>query len=180
MGWVGRGVGWLCRGMMRGPGRLPRLKGFDYSSPGYYFLTFTTWRWERLFGEPSARGLVLNPLGQIVQDEWIKSLEIRETFVRDAFVVMPDHFHALVGIAATPSPDTEVGLHRRPRSISSLIGCFKASCTKRINEVRGTPGRPVWRSRFHDHVVRDERALHFIRVYINRNPRKLLLRLGLE
>ncbi len=167
--------------MKSGPGRLPRLPGFDYASPGFYFLTFTTWQWQQLFGYVTSQGLILGPFGQIVREEWVKSFEIRPGLIRDAFVVMPDHFHALVGLSQEPPPiKSLVGLNRRARSISSLIGCFKASCTRRINELRGTPRAPVWRTRFYDHIVRDERALRAIRRYIEHNPRKLLSRSGFD
>jgi len=59
------------------------------------------------------------------------------------------------------------------------MACFKAASTVRINALRGTPGAPVWQARFHDHVVRDDRALLRIRWYIQNNPRKLLEKLGL-
>lgn len=165
---------------VRGRGRLPRLAGFDYSSPGFYFVTACTWHRLPIFGKACGKGLLLSRIGQIVHEEWIRSIVLRPTFLRDAFVVMPDHFHALVALTATSDAVVPRGLHRRPRSLSSIMACFKAASTVRINALRGTPGAPVWQSRFHDHVVRDDRALQRIRWYIQNNPRKLLEKLGLD
>jgi putative transposase len=51
-----------------------------------------------------------------------------------------------------------------------LIGAFKTVSTKRINELRGTPGAPVWQRNFFEHIIRDDNALNRIRQYIQDNP----------
>jgi len=165
----------------RGPGRLPRLRGYDYSSSGVDFVTICSWRRRPIFCRASRGGLWLTPVGHVLHEEWVTSLELRPTFRRDAFVVMPDHFHALVGISAGAEPTPESAhLRRMPLSLSSLIACFKASCTRRINLLRRTPHAPVWQARFHDRVVRNDRELLGIRWYIQDNPRRLLVKLGLS
>jgi REP element-mobilizing transposase RayT len=60
--------------------------------------------------------------------------------------------------------------YRMPKSISSFIAGFKSAVTKRINEIRQTPGVAVWQSRFYDHIIRNEESLHKIRQYIVNNP----------
>ena len=47
---------------------------------------------------------------------------------------------------------------------------FKSVVTKRINELRNTPGVSVWQPRFHDHIIRDIEELYRIRQYIKNNP----------
>ena len=67
--------------------------------------------------------------------------------------------------------NTGINIKRLPRSISSFVAGFKSSATKSINQLRHTPGIPVWQPRFHDHIIRDENALNRIRQYIISNPR---------
>ncbi|KAA3613985.1 MAG: transposase [Calditrichaeota bacterium] len=79
------------------------------------------------------------------------------------------------GRASLPSPKpqpTKSVATRRPKSISSFVAGFKSAATKRINEYRKTPAKPVWQSRFHGHIVRDEKSLIRIRHYIINNPGK--------
>jgi hypothetical protein len=56
------------------------------------------------------------------------------------------------------------------RSLSAMIGGFKAAVTTRIDEHRGTPGAPVWQSRYHDRILRNEREWRARREYVRRNP----------
>lgn len=73
-----------------------RLQGWDYSSPGYYFLTVCTHNRLNLFGDITNDKMYLNEFGRIVQDEWNKSFVIRRELLSDEFVVMPNHFHGIV------------------------------------------------------------------------------------
>jgi hypothetical protein len=57
-----------------------------------------------------------------------------------------------------------------PGSLSRIIGSFKSAAAREINTLRDTPGRPVWQSRFHDRIIRDEEELTRIREYILNNP----------
>lgn len=59
--------------------------------------------------------------------------------------------------------------YRRPKSISSFMGGFKSSATTKINDYRLTPRRPVWQSRFHDHLIRNFEEYHAIYLYIQNN-----------
>ena len=61
-------------------------------------------------------------------------------------------------------------LYRRPRSIASVVAGFKSAVTKRINEIRGTPGLPVWQRNYYEHIIRTEEELNRIRQYIIDNP----------
>ena len=63
-------------------------------------------------------------------------------------------------------------MKRTPRTLGSLIAGYKSSVTKRINELRETPGAPVWQRNYYERVIRDERELHRIRRYIVDNPER--------
>ncbi len=78
--------------------RIPshRLRGWDYSNNGCYFITIVTAERQMLFGDIREGKMVLNEMGQIVQNEFFKSFEIREELFLGAFVLMPDHLHAVI------------------------------------------------------------------------------------
>ena len=75
-----------------------RLKGYDYTQPGAYFITLVTHRREMIFGDVVEAQMALSALGQIVHEEWMRSIQIREEIrlYEDEFVVMPNHAHGIV------------------------------------------------------------------------------------
>jgi REP element-mobilizing transposase RayT len=153
----------------------PRLKNHDYRLPGWYFVTFCTWRRARLFDPRRTRHAGV--FTDIVYREWLRMGERRSHIVElDERIVMPDHFHGLVWLKPTP----EAWFHEAPahtagpvrNSLGSVIGVFKAVCARRINEVRGTPGAAVWQRSFYDSIVRTPGGLAAVRRYIRNNPKK--------
>ena len=133
-----------------------------------------------LFGEIQNGEIILSDLGRIIQDEWLRSAEIRKEITLDEFIVMPNHLHGIVLIAdvahcraALPSDKTKPPSRvRRPRSLSTLISGFKAYSTKCINEHRQTPGQRLWQPSFHEHIIRNDKELAQLREYIVNNPLK--------
>jgi putative transposase len=87
-----------------------RLKGYDYAQTGAYFVTLCTWQRDCIFGEVVGGRCRLSALGQIVQDEWLRSMEIRREIrlYEDEFVVMPNHLHGIVWIIEPVGAD---GVH---------------------------------------------------------------------
>jgi putative transposase len=89
-----------------------RLKGFDYSSPGAYFITICTQHRECLFGEIADGVMLLNPAGEMVTHWWLE-LNQKFPFIQtNQFVVMPNHFHSIIVIPTT-SPEHSVGADLR-------------------------------------------------------------------
>ncbi|NQV03577.1 MAG: transposase, partial [Bacteroidia bacterium] len=81
-----------------------RLRGWDYTRPGLYFITINTQGIDNiLFGENISGKLVLNEFGEIVQNEWLKTPSIRPYVELDEFIVMPDHFHGIVKLLSRES-----------------------------------------------------------------------------
>ncbi|MCF2146535.1 transposase [Desmonostoc muscorum LEGE 12446] len=161
-----------------------RLQGYDYSQVGAYFVTICTHQRECLFGAIADGIMELNQFGQMVADEWIRTLDIRPDFEFDEWIVMPNHLHGIVVIKQSAKPTVgahDVGahscaplptgmLHRRPRLLSSFVAGFKSATTKRINLVRNTPGIKIWQRNYYDHVIRNESSLEKIREYVQVNP----------
>ena len=75
-----------------------RLRGYDYAQPGAYFVTVCTHQWANIFGDIINGEMILNPLGRVVQDEWLRTAQIRLYVQLDEYVVMPNHLHGIVMI----------------------------------------------------------------------------------
>ena len=73
-----------------------RLRNYDYSRAGAYFVTVCTYGRESLFGEAVYREVKLNELGRIAAEEWLKSTQVRSEIELDTWVVMPNHIHGIV------------------------------------------------------------------------------------
>jgi len=156
-----------------------RLKGYDYTQPGAYFITIVAHRRLYLFGEIIDGVMRLNDYGEIARAEWLKTPSIRPKIALDEFQIMPNHFHAIVMIMDFGNP---VGAQRRcapadssklivfPNSIGAIIRAYKSAVTYHINHTRHIPGAPVWQCNYHDHIVRNEDELRRIRKYIRNNP----------
>ena len=93
-----------------------RLKSYDYSLPGAYFITICISNRECLFGKISEDRVLLNAYGEIVLEEWLKTPEIRHEIKLDEYVIMPNHFHAIVFIESRATGRSPV----QTRTISSL------------------------------------------------------------
>lgn len=75
-----------------------RLKTWDYSKDGYYFITICTHNREQMFGEIENGIMILNEIGLIVKKEWYESFKIRKELFCDSFVIMPNHIHGIIVI----------------------------------------------------------------------------------
>ena len=175
---------------MLGHRRSVRLASADYAAPGLYFVTVIAAGRARLFGRLGSGDVVLSDVGQIAQDEWVRTGDLRASVVLDAFVVMPDHVHLLFEIAGgagdvpvgtgrvqgtplvcppdptrhPPPPDRAFG-GSDAGSVAAIMRQYKSAVTKRA-------GHPVWQRGYHDRIVRDAREAANVRAYIVANPRR--------
>ena len=154
-----------------------RLPDYDYAQPGAYFVTICTADRAHLFGHISEGVMRCNDIGQIVEDEWKRTPEVRSNVKLDAYVVMPNHVHGIVVITHRMVPRGESQFapgERKFESPSHTVGAivrgFKGAATRRINVHRGTPGQSVWQRNYHVRIIRAQRALYRIRRYIKNNP----------
>lgn len=165
-----------------------RLPGYDYSSPGYYFITICTHDRENLFGHIQNGLMNLSPIGLIVKEEWEKSSIIRNELFCNEYVIMPNHIHAILRIVVGTSGRTSLRVSQTienqstkwqgesfkscltPKSISSFVAGFKSGATTRIKKIQQNPGLKVWQSRFHDRVIRNPEEYERIKQYILNNP----------
>ncbi|MEO5929570.1 MAG: transposase [Candidatus Kapaibacterium sp.] len=172
-----------------------RLKGYDYSREGAYFVTTGTYNRQCLFGEIRDRIMLLNDCGVLVQSIWNGLPEHYPHLQLDAFIIMPDHIHGIillmddddtvniktvesvrsvesvesVGAGFKPAlPPTKTKRH----ALSEIIRAFKTFSARAINNSRGITGFRVWERNYYEHIIRNEQSLNRIRRYIERNPEK--------
>ena len=133
----------------------PRIPGYDYSTPNYYFITVCTHNKSCIFGKPGK----LNQFGIIAERNMQKIPEIYPNIGVDKFVIMPNHVHVILTVA---------GLERN--NVIQAIGQYKMSVTRQIHGIN--PGMNVWQRSFHDHVIRNQKQYDKIWEYIENNPLK--------
>jgi putative transposase len=167
----------------------PRLQGFDYSTPGAYFVTICVQEHRHLLGSVTNGTMKTNHAGQMVEDSWQQIANKFPTVRLDTFVVMPNHMHGLIWLTTPqsiePSLDThaveenssrEDHVQSRP-SLSSVMQWFKSWTTAQYRsgvvnqDWTPFPGR-LWQKSFYDHIVRHNEALNMIRYYIQQNPKR--------
>ena len=147
-----------------------RLKGYDYTQAGAYFVTIVTQGRECLFGEIVEGEVRLNPLGEIVGESW-RWLGMQYDYVElDEWRIMPNHLHGIIVIIDDGRGGSRTAPTVKRKPIGRLVGAFKTVSTKRINEHRGTPGVRVWQRNYYEHIIRNEDDLEAIREYIACNP----------
>jgi REP element-mobilizing transposase RayT len=144
-----------------------RLQSYDYRTPGLYHVVICTQHHESRFGGVSDSTLFLNEIGEMVIDVWSGIPRHYEDVALDAMVVMPNHVHGIVWI------DPEAT--ERAPALGDVVKWFKSITTSRysdgVHRLGWAPydGR-LWQRNYYDHIVRDERDLERIRLYIEHNP----------
>lgn len=160
--------------------RTIRVPGYDYSSPGYYFITICTNNRKRLFGRIRNGHIKLNRFGKIVSDIWKRTEYIRTNVRIDESIVMPDHIHGIIQITderadvgARPglAPTRNGGPHCPAGSVGAIVGSFKSESTKTINRIRGISGVRIWQRNFYERILYDDGELWWYRNYIRDNPK---------
>jgi REP-associated tyrosine transposase len=147
-----------------------RLRDYDYTQEGAYFVTICTQDRAPALGRIVAGEVLLNEIGHIVAESW-RWLEQQHRYIElDQWVVMPNHLHGIILIKDGAGGSRTAPTSARRKPLGRLIGSFKTVSTKRINETLSTPGVAFWQRNYYEHVIRSEKALNAIREYIEANP----------
>lgn len=129
-----------------------RLKNYDYSKKGLYFITLCATKRKSIFGEITNGEMHLNTFGLITDEEWKNTSEIRKNISLGEYIIMPNHFHAIISIdykIEKSESDTGVlqyaqnegnaqkssGFKSPSHTIGAIIRGFKGATTKRINNL---------------------------------------------
>jgi len=149
-----------------------RLKEYDYSQNGRYFVTVCTEKRKNIlcsgFENSVGDGFPVPELtwiGQMV-DKYINEISIKYTAVTvDKYAIMPNHIHLLLTInykgTGNPSP-----------TLGNVIGWFKYNSTKAINNSADNNGNKIWQRSYYDHIIRNEADYLEKYNYIRTNPLK--------
>ncbi|MDD3132201.1 MAG: hypothetical protein PHN94_10295 [Bacteroidales bacterium] len=186
--------------------RIPsaRAQWWNYGNAGVYFITICTQNRIHYFGEivnvesqsiaslqPPPYKMQLSEIGKIAEREWLKTFDMRPdmNLSMGAFVVMPNHFHAIIAIGENEyntlhqrqlrdamhcvSTNTNNGIQTnnkfgpQSKNLASIIRGFKMGVTKNAREINADF---QWQSRYHDHIIRDDYEYQRINNYIETNP----------
>ena len=165
----------------------PRLKDYDYTQEGAYYVTICTHKRYLWFGNITENTIKLSPQGQIAYDRWLHIPHHHPHVDLDMFVVMPNHIHGIIVITKPPLTDAiikstdDAGIvpTQSPKkrtlvagSLSAVIGSYKSGVTRRIREQQGDLDDTLWQKSFYEHIIRNDDDLNRIRKYILHNPAK--------
>lgn len=113
-----------------------RLKGYDYSQAGLYFITICNQDRAHLFGYIENGEMILNTYGQIAHEEWGNTANIRDNCRIHEFIIMPNHIHGIIEILFKKEEENEIGKFQSPfQTISSIIRGFKIATIKKIKDL---------------------------------------------
>lgn len=178
-----------------------RLQNWDYGWQANYFITICTKNREHYFGEISEGKMQLSKIGEIAETEWQKTFEMRPdmNLFQGEFVVMPNHFHAVIGIGENQyntdistmhcgSGETtmhcgsgKITMHcdstdkpknkfgPQSKNLAAIVRGFKSAVT--INARKINPYF-CWQSLFHDSIIRNKTSFDRVKNYIINNPLK--------
>lgn len=166
-----------------------RLRGYDYSSDGWYFVTVCTQNREDILGKISDGCMSLNEFGKMVKDTIDDSFKYKDVFI-DTYCLMPNHIHMILvivgaGLCASPtnmdsdlSGSTHAPVGSTQRSTTTLgeyVKRFKTKTTfvytENVKKNNWTPfNRRVWQRNYYERIIRNEKELNQIRQYIHDNP----------
>ena len=147
------------------PNRKPtRLKNYDYSQNGYYFLTICTHNKQKILCNIVGEGLCALPsvrltaIGETVKNSIEYINEKYDNVLVDKFVIMPNHVHLIIAIQTGGHGDP-------PLQVYDIVGRFKSFTANNYNGM-------LWQRSFHDHIIRGEKDYLKIWNYIDTNPQK--------
>ena len=176
-----------------------RLKGYDYSQKGLYFITLCTQYRRNLFGKIEHGEMILNEAGKMINEEWQALTGRYLDIILHEYIVMPNHFHSILEITngnsvraplvGAPIGDTgaPIGDTGTPESVraplvgaptlGNIIGAYKSITTvkyienvKKNNWKRFT--KKLWLRNYWEHIIRNEKEYQRISQYIINNPQK--------
>src|SRR5687767_6019043 len=162
-----------------------RLKDYDYSQKGAYYVTINAQNRECWFGDIVNREMVLNEAGEMIDQQWNALPKMFLNIELDLYQIMPNHFHGIIVIVGATTRVAhnlemksiyENGAGTRPApTLGDIIGAFKSITTNEY--IKGVENKKwprfdkrLWQRNYYEHVIRDEEDLNRIRNYIQSNP----------
>ncbi|MFD2583988.1 transposase [Pedobacter vanadiisoli] len=146
-----------------------RLKGYDYSKAGAYFITICCEDRLHRFGKVVDDEMILNESGKIAYNEWINLSDRFSNFELDVFQIMPNHMHGIIVLSSSRATA------RVAPTIANIIGAYKSIVSNACLQLYKSHNkimRKLWQRNYYEHIIRNERAYQNISNYIINNPSK--------
>ena len=166
-----------------------RLKDYDYSSEGLYFITICTQNREHLFGKIVNDKMILNSAGLMIERIYKELSDNFENAQLEEYVIMPNHFHCIIKVGAESisalkkdleSPKlglskNRVDMESTPTTIPKIIQSFKRYTTlEYIKMVKNNQlpnfDKRVWQRNYYENIIRNEKIYLKVLEYIENNP----------
>jgi putative transposase len=169
-----------------------RLKNYDYSQAGLYFITIACQDHICLFGNVINENMILNDYGKIAHDTWFQTSIIRPNIAVEEFVIMPNHMHGILRIkyiiptnSSTIKEQNDVvsaeksnrnndhsnhQLQSPSQTIGAIIRGYKSSVTKQLVTLGVV--QKIWQRNYHEHIIRNTQTHQKIVNYILNNPKR--------
>lgn len=156
----------------------PRMPGYDYSSPGVYFVTVCTYQRQPVFGDIVNGIMGLNEAGCLAHSTWYDMETLFPTVSIGELIVMPDHIHAIIslGVELRAGEYHSSMVTNQPASLGRVVGAWKSCmtvgyarlvCDEHVSRYEGH----LFQKGYFDRVIRDTHELTAISNYICNNPR---------
>jgi putative transposase len=133
-----------------------RLRDYDYSQEGAYFITICTVNRSTILGRIKDGKMNLSPIGDIIRDLWAGIADYQSGLEIDQYVVMPNHIHGIIVITEKTESPCRGLINQTPTYAIHKRGFIDFS----------------WQRNYYEHIIRNERELNKIQKYIMNNPRK--------
>jgi len=157
-----------------------RLKGYDYSQPGLYFITICAQNRSKLSGDIENGKMILNDAGMMVHRIWNEIPNDFRNIQLHEFVIMPNHIHGIIEITTVGADSISAPFKSAPTmAISKIVQSFKRHTTiEYIKMVKQNIAPPfekrIWQRNYYEHIIRNEKSYYQIAEYIRNNPMKWL------
>ncbi|PIE87595.1 MAG: hypothetical protein CSA01_00130 [Bacteroidetes bacterium] len=151
-----------------------RLRGYDYSQPGLYFVTICCQNRHHLFGKIEKGIMILNDAGQIANNCWLEIPKHFPNVILHSYVIMPNHVHGIIELIETNTSNVWAKIFSpiRPngtsKTVGSIIRGFKIGVTKWMRKNTNTYN--VWQRNYYEHIIRNDKSYQTITEYIMNNP----------
>jgi REP element-mobilizing transposase RayT len=182
--------------------RTTRLPGYDYSNPGYYFITICSKNNFPIFGNFKKGNIHLSEIGNIVKKEYLRTEIIRKNVLLGEWILMPNHLHGIIILTDPKEKDTVEARRGVSHNMNSdeLRHATGISIEHNVQHKNSVFAKPVpdslsmivshfkasvtrkcrkigfqgsiWQSNYFEHIIRNDTSLKKIREYIRSNPSK--------
>jgi REP element-mobilizing transposase RayT len=138
-----------------------RLKDYDYSSAGYYYITICTKDRKCILGKAENDSITVSKLGEIITKNWNALVSMYKHIELNQYVVMPNHIHAIIVLNENCT-----------KTIGDIICGYKSKTAREYNKINKLNGEAIWQRGYYEHIIRNEKELYRIQKYILENPIK--------